>query len=97
MKVHTSPIFLLLLLTVLEMEDFKEEEIFIIGEFGQQVQTFKHTKMLLDLLIVNLGLNLYQYGKLSFNLQNLRIENIKQDNFNLIKDMEVDLILLEDI
>lgn len=74
------------------MEDFKKEVIFIIGEYGRQEQIFKLMKMRLDLLIANLELNLYLFGRQFCNLQNLKTENINQDNFNLIKDMEVALI-----
>lgn len=81
----------------LETEAFKEEETFIIGEFGQLVQILNLIKQRLVLLIVNLEPNHYHYGKQLFNLLNRKIENMKLDNFNLMKDMEVVSTHLEDI
>jgi hypothetical protein len=81
----------------LETEDFKEEEMFIIGEFGRLVLILKLIKQQLVLLIVNLELNHCRYGRQLFNLLNRKIESTKLDNFNLMKGMEVVLIHLEDI
>jgi hypothetical protein len=46
----------------LEIMDFKEVEISIIGQYGQVVQHFNHMKQLSGLLIVNLVHKLYQSG-----------------------------------
>lgn len=42
---------------------FKEEEIFIIGQFGLEDHHFNHMQMLLDHSTVSLERKLYQFGK----------------------------------
>lgn len=48
--------------------DWSEGEMFITGEFGQVVLLFRHTKIMLDDLTVNLELKLYLFGKQSLRL-----------------------------
>ena len=66
MRVHTSLIFLLRLFMELGIMVLREEEMSIIGEFGQEVLNFKVIKQLLESSIASSELKPYLYGKLFF-------------------------------
>lgn len=74
------------------MVDFKEEVIFIIGEFGLEVHYFNHIKLLLVLLIVNLELKAFLFGKLLKISQMKTIEDTKENNSLPIKNTTADLV-----
>jgi hypothetical protein len=56
----------------------KEEEIFIIGEYGLVEHCFSHTKMQLDHLIASLVRKLFLFGILLNNLLHNNIEIMTQ-------------------
>lgn len=76
---------------------FREEETSIIGVFGQEVLDFSNMLMQLALLIVNLELKHYLYGKLSAKQSMQLTDPIILRFYYLTKDMEVDSALLQAI
>jgi hypothetical protein len=76
---------------------FREEETSIIGVFGQEVRDFSNMLMQLALLIVNLELKHYLYGKLSAKQSMQLTDPIILRFYYLTKDMEVDSALLQAI
>jgi len=74
-------IYLLHPFMVLEMVVLKEEEIYIIGEFGQPVLCLNPIRLLLDHLTVNSELSQFLSGRQSSTLLHKISENIKVLNF----------------
>lgn len=75
------------------MEDFKEVEIFIIGEFGLLDLHFSLIKPQLDLLIVNLVPKACQCGKQYNNLHQNKADNTALNNYNHINAIQVNFQL----
>jgi hypothetical protein len=91
-KVHISPISPHPLFTELEIMEFKEVGILTFGQFGQEEQSFSHTSLTLETSIVNLGLRLYQFGKLLLRLLiPTLLTNLQLCSY--MKDITVDLEL----
>lgn len=82
---------------VWETLGLKEEEIFTIGEFGQEDQPLMHMKKLLVLLTANSGHKLFQFGTPSNNSQQKKTEVMILTSFYPIKDMVVSSVLSDHI
>ncbi len=75
--------------------DLIEEEIFIIGEYGQEDLHSNHIKMQLDLLTVNSVHKHYLFGKQSNNsLSKIKEATMLMDS-KFMKGMVVDLVHLK--
>lgn len=94
MKVHIFLTFLHLLFMESEIMEFKEVEILISGQFGQVELNSNHTSRMLETLIVNLELKLYQCGKPSSKLS-IQILLMNHQQCYFTKDITVDLALSE--
>ncbi len=79
------------------MEVFRQEETYIIGEYGLQLLLLKIIRLQLEDSIVNLEHNLFQFGKLFFNLLIQTEEIMSLNKLNFIKNIQADLTLWEAI
>jgi hypothetical protein len=75
------------------MEVFRQEETYIIGEYGLQLLLLKIIRLQLEDSIVNLEHNLFQFGKLFFNLLIQTEEIMSLNKLNFIKNIQADLTL----
>lgn len=74
------------------MEDLREEEISITGEYGQEDLCLSLIKLHSVLLIVSLVLKVSLFGRQLSVSQMKTIEATKVNNFHLIKNTIADLV-----